>query len=694
MKNFLQKFRKFAGFPFAFLLIMVLFLGAALGTAGSTNSTGDSLELQYTTDSNWSWVVFEVSAPKKVDEDGKETNMNVRLHDVYINLGNIYSEEETATLELQWGSSADSNADNFWRLSKMKTAILHNPNYVPQEGDKTAEPKETETHVYDYTYRWIAPFGVTNLDEDDTYRTLTSSRYFKLVLPKVSSSYQNSNVLVNEIVFVGEVYEDGKGTGELVVLPVTIDSRTSVPAEDKKEGLKRAEALIDAQTLPSFSESSYYQYGEEEEKILMTISEMRMGNRAVANDKYFGDKTYNSLGLDLPCLGTLIFGMSPFGLRFFNVLASFGILVVGFFFVRRLFRGSDKAGLSFAIIYALCSASMSLAHIATSVMLGVFFLLASLSACYRYFVKGMKKPSPKETLPLLLSGICGALAVLVNGAFLIPVAGVAALFVCGAVKQHKKNRLALDEAIAFAEEERAQGIPAVSEDGTEESEGNKKVRKALLKYRYDTTAATGVFACGLILGIFVLSVLLALPVFYAADKIYYGIASPNLFVLAFQLFAAGFKGNAGVSGWNYLYPIFTGTGDRYAVTLGVMNFAATLLGLVGIALAVYFIVVLAKRKAPLREYARFIVPLAGIVISLITAAFAGGAVAFVLLANLFAFALVSGGAEFFKEEGEKQAKAVVVVKSVALALLIACFALLAVFTFSVPLPAAFMTKIF
>lgn len=697
MKNFLRKFRSFAGFPFVFLLIMIVFLGAALGTSGSTASTGDSFELQNSTDSNWSWVVFKITAPKTTDKDGKETAMDVRLHDVYVNLGSVYSNEETARMEMQWGSSA-TKPDDFFRLSKTKTAVLHNPKHVPEEGAAEKKPAASENHVNDYLYRWIAPFGFTDLEETSTYRTLTSAQYYKLVLPNKDAdnkSFQNSNVLVNEIVFIGEVYKDTEGTGEFVVLPVEIDEeRTHIPADKKKEGLERAAALIDAQQMPSFSESAYHQFGDEEEKVLMTLSEMRMGDRYVPNDTYAGDKTYNSLGLDLAYLGTLMFGMSPFGLRFFNVLASFGILVVGFFFVRKLFN-SDKAGLSFAIIYALSGVSMSLAHIASPVMLGVFFLLSSLFACHRYFISGMKKSAAVQTVPLFVSGIAGALAVLVNGAFVIPVAGVVALFVLGAFRQHKKNRAALDEAIAFAEEERAAGIPAVSEDGKTESEGNRRVRHALSKYRYDTAAASGVFACSLILGIFVLSVLLALPVSYAANKIYYGIAdaSPNIFKVAYSLFAAGYKG-PDASGWNYLYPLFTGAGERYAVTLGVMNFAATALGLLGIAFAVYRIVKLVKSKAAPLAYSNVAIPLAGLVLSLVTAAFAGGSVAFVLLANLFAFALVSGGGELFKEEGEKQAKAVFVVKAVALALLVVCFALVAVFTFSVPLPAAFMTKIF
>lgn len=701
MKKFLEKFKKFAGFPFVFLLIMLIFFGVTMGTSGSLESTGESFELQYYTKTNWSYIIFRVSAPKTVDENGREERMSVRLHDVYMNYGKIYSEEETATLELQWGS-ATTPADSFFTLAAMKKAVLFNPDYVPKEGDTpTKETEKNCNYIHDGQYQWLSPFGVGDMPESSSYRSLTSDIYVKLILSDVNSKYQNSNIMINELVFVGEVQDKDGGTGEYVVLPVEIDSRSRLPYDDKREtkadAIERAMAMFDAQYVPTLSSSSFYQYGKDEQKMLATFAEMRMGNVYFPFDTYSGDTTYNSLGLNLTYLGTLIFGTSPFGVRFFNVLASFGILIVGFFFTRRLFAGSDKAGLSFAIIYALAGASISIAHIASPVMMGVFFLLSSLAACYRFYSVGMKKASPRYAMPLLLSGLCGTCAVLVNGVFVIPLLGVVALFIAGVVKQRKLDRVALDEAIALVEEERAAAPQnAAFETNAEavESEGSKKLKKAYTAYRYDTAASVSTFLCCLIFGLFVASMLLVLPVSYAANKIYNGItgASPNLFKVAFNLFSAGFHRDA--SGWNYLYPIFTGTGDRYGMTLGVMNFAASLLGLVGIALAIYRIVVLIKHKVEFKEYMSVLVPCAGLVLSLVTGAFAGGSIAFILLANIFAFILVAGGAELVAMESDRAAKAVFALKIVALVLLLVCFGLLAVFTFSVPLPAWFFKKLF
>ena len=696
MKNFLQKFRKIAGFPFLFLIIMVLFLGVTLGTSGSTSSTGKSLELQYNTSTNWSRVVFKVSAPKKVDENGKETTVSVRLHDAYINIGTIYSGAQTVTLELKRSTNATSSnttdLSDFSMTSGLKRAVFYNSAYVPKEGDEPWEETDSSAnYVRNAEYHWVAPFGVSDLS--DNYNTVSSSVYFLLRHYNLNSE---SNLLINEIVFVGEVLDGKNGTGEYVVLPIEIDSRTYLPYEDKEEGLKAAEALIDAQRMPVMAPSSFYDYGAAEQKMLMTLSEIRMGNNYVPFDWYSGDTTYNSLGLNLTYLGTLIFGTSPFGVRFFNTLASFGILTVGFFFVRRLFHGSDKAGISFAIIYALAGATISIAHLASPVMIGIFFFISSLAACYRYYALGMKKPTPAATMPLLISGLSGACAVLVNGAFVIPVAGVVALFIAGVIKQSKKDRAVLDEAIAFAEAETGKGsAPAKSGEGTEteEPDGKTKLQRAYNAYRYDLASAISVFFFSLVFGIFVLSILFVLPVSYAANKIYNGIAgtSPNLFQVAFKLFAAGFSGDA--SGWNYLYPIFKGAGESFAVTLGIMNFAASLIGLVGIALFIYRVVMLAKNKAPFNSYLSVLIPCAGLVLSLVTASFAGGSVAFVLLANLFAFMLAAGGGEKLAQQGEKQAKAIFIVKIISLVLLALCFGLLAVFTFSIPLPATFMEKL-
>ena len=680
MKNFTQKWRKATGFSFAFFLIALLFLLVGFGTLGSVRSFGKSYELQSknTADAKEPCIVFHITAPKVKDEDGKETDMNVRLSNVYVNLGSVYTAAENAELRIARGySTTGSYTGNL--DAKIKNASRK---AVP---DEKKDDKE-ETVTLDGAFNWVAPFTLT-----DSWKGRPSS------YPYVKLTARNGNVLVNEIIFVGEVFdEDDEGTGKYVVLPAEVDASSVLPSED---ALKQARAVVDKQRMPSFAQSSFFRFGEEEIRTLMTVSEIRRGGQYVAGDVYDGDTAHNSLSLCLATLGTLIFGTSPFGLRFFPMLASFGILVVGYFFVRRLFK-SEKAALIFSVLYALAGLSLSLAHLGAPVILGLFFLLSSLAIVYRYYENGMKKASAVYALPLAGAGILGALSILCNGAFVVPLAGVVALFVAGAVKEHKKGRALLDEAIEAAEAEELALADTGKAEKTEKSESKvetparQNLRKALGDYRYKTSAAAGVFGCSLLVGAFVLSLLLAIPVSYAFVKLYStpSNTSMNLFTVAWKAFSNGFTGSAGAN-YNFFLKTFAGAGSVHAVTIASINPMALLAGLCGVAFAIYRIVTVIKNRLGTGELVRVVVPLTALVLCIVCATFAAGGVVFVLGAYVFAFALVGCGTQTLAATGGKAQKAVKIASIVSLALLIALFGLYAVFTFSIPLPEALLAKI-
>lgn len=677
MKNFTQKWRKATGFSFAFFLIALLFLLVGFGTLGSVRSFGRSYELQSkkTADAKEPCIVFHLTAPKTKNKDGNETDMNVRLSNVYVNLGSVYTTAENAELRIARGySTTGSYTGNL--DAKIKNVSRK---AVP---DEKKDDKE-EAVTTDGAFNWVAPFTLT-----DSWKGRPSS------YPYVKLTARNGNVLINEIVFVAEVYdEDDAGTGKYVVLPAEVDASSVLPSED---ALKQARAVVDSQRMPTFAQTSFFRFGEDEIRTLMTVSEIRRGGLYVAGDVYDGDTAHNSLSLCLATLGTLIFGTSPFGLRFFPMLASFGILVVGYFFVRRLFK-NEKAALIFSVLYALAGLSLSLAHLGAPVILGLFFLLSSLAVVYRYYENGMKKASAVYALPLAGAGILGALAILCNGVFAVPLAGVVALFIAGAVKEHRKGRALLDKAIEAAE---AEELAVAGEEKAEKSENKaetparQNLRKALGDYRYKTSAAAGVFGCSLLVGAFVLSLLLAIPVSYAFIKLYStpSSTSMNLFNVAWKAFSNGFTGSAGAN-YNFFLKIFAGTGSVHAVTIASINPMALLAGLCGVAFAIYRIVTGIKNKLGTDELVRVLVPLIALVLCVVGAAFAAGGTVFVLGAYVFAFVLVGGGAETLAAESGKAQKAVKIASIVSLGLLIALFGLYAVFTFSIPLPEALLAKI-
>lgn len=463
---------------------------------------------------------------------------------------------------------------------------------------------------------------------------------------------------------------------------------------------------VNTPKLPSLAQSSFFRLGGEEVYSMTSVAEMRAGNSFTVNNGtvtgvYHGDTVYNSLGTSILAFGTLMFGMSPFGLRFFPMLAAFGTLVLGFFLVKQLFK-SEKAGFAFALLFALSSYTLALGGLGTPLMIGVFFFMASLSGCYAFYNRGMKSASLRGTAPLILSGLFGAAAICVNGVYVIPMLAVIGLFAAGMVRQQKARRYRLDLAIAEAEAEEAQA-PAQNAEQTEqqaEGSGKAKVAATLSEYRYKNTAAPAVFFAVLIIGTALLSLLFLLPVYFNYVKLYDNPASPtlNIFALMWKAFAGGFTGsNLTSSAWSIFSVLFCGTGDPYAVTAAFVNPIAFVAGIFGIVYAVYRIVVILKNKkfgkeerAALRGA---VIPLAGLVVSLIVASFAKGALAFTLLAYLFAFMLAAECVRRLTElEGNagKTARACCIAGIVLLAV---CFVVFAVFVFSVPLPASFMAKV-
>ncbi|MGN1076908.1 MAG: ArnT family glycosyltransferase, partial [Candidatus Gallimonas sp.] len=369
------KWKQLSRFFRAFLFVALAFLVVGLGTLGTVQSAGKGYELQYQTseDAKTPSLIFHITPPK--DKEGN--NITVRLTQVYLNLGAIYSEEGAVTLTMNRASSATSSS-----FTSSKSATLADATRCElAEGQQDAD-----------LFNWIAPFDASAWSNVN----VTSYPYYKLsVSTSSSSTTKKANVLVNEVVFVGEGYEDGELNGKRYLLPAEIDSHSTLPYDAEKgesvsDAVKKASAVLDSQKMPSTTQSSFFRFGKEEQKILASVTEMRVGSTYVEGDVYYGDETYNALGLDLCALGTLVFGMSPFGLRFFPMLAAFGILLVGYFFVKCLFR-SDKAAFVFAVLFALCGASLSLAHLGTPLTIGLFFLLASLSACHKFYAEGMKK---------------------------------------------------------------------------------------------------------------------------------------------------------------------------------------------------------------------------------------------------------------------------------------------------------------
>ena len=545
---------------------------------------------------------------------------------------------------------------------------------VPSVYTAATEKKEA---IVNAPYNWLT-FDVTDISENGwSLRTYPYYCFFA----------RSSSVCINEVLFVAENNSLSDKERTPILLSAELDDASVIrraEGESKAEALERASAVLDSQHLPSLTSSSFDSFSEEEAYSLMTIREMRAGGSYVTGDTYLADTVYvyNALGTDILALGTLIFGMSPFGLRFFPFLAAFGVLVVGYLFVRDLSK-SERAGFIFAALYALSAAFFAAGHLGTPLMLGVFFFTASVYFCHKFYAKGMKTADLKGASPVILSALFGALAICVNGVWTIPMLGVVALFAAGMVRQKKAKEYYLAKA-----EEAPEPVETAEEESVPALPPKQRVEA---EYRFKDRAAIASFTVVFLVGTLLLSLLAVIPAYLPYVRVFGDPAAPmGVFAVAWKLFAGGFAGANATSyaqSWA-LHTIFAGTGELYAVT--VAGAFTAIVAVVACIVALVWFLVLNKgiEKPALRA---LVIAAAGLVLSLVCSFFGGGAFGFSLAALVFLFALGGFAGDKVLAEGGKAAKAVM---WVLLALLILSFVLLIPFTFSVPLPAGLQTALF
>lgn len=653
-----------------FLILALAFLVIGLGTIGSVASFGDSYEV--TKDEE---LIIHVAMPDNVPEGMTASKLYVKR--IYLNVGTVYAPAgSTAEVRIARGTSATGS------FGSTRTVTLPAVYETVEEG-------KTATALSGALYNWTVLDLTTNTSSSNGWRVSTYN-YYRLTTNKAS-------VRINEIVFAAETESGSDGA---VYLLKTDLSDASVLArsdgEKLSDALKKAGAVIDRQALPSMSQSTFFHFTEEEVYTLMTISEMRAGSHYLDGDTYHIDTVYGSLGTDLIALSTLIFGTSPFALRLLPFLASFGILLVGFFLLKRL-TGSERAGLVFAVLYVLSAAFFVVGHLGTPLTIGLFFLILSLDLCHKFYAEGLKRTGFVASLPVLGSALFSALAICVNGALIIPVVGIVGLFVAGMIRQQKAKAYYLDKAL---EEATAEGV---EEDGiaSDQEQGKEKVAAVLREYSLKNNVAI-LYAAILVIGTCLLLLLSALPMYYTYVKAFDTPASPKMSILAYiwYAFAGGFTATniTAVSANPWIYTLFAGSGETYAVTATgyLLSGFAVLAGIFGLVFSIVCLILNFKNKTEGKiahtQNRTAIVLLAGFVLTAICS-FLGNALLATAGAMFFLFALAGFGTDTVLQS-EKLSGAAKILTKVWLALLIVGFVLLLAVTFSIPLPKNFMDLLF
>ena len=653
----------------AFLILALAFLVIGLGTLGSVMSTGDSFVLtaKQDADEKEPSLMFHVMMPDGLGEDVSEYDLYVKK--VIVNVGAVYAPVgEDTDIRIGRGSSAD---------------LIYNLTYpltVPSVYTPADEANEEEGS-FNGPYNW-AVFDVTSITEDG-WRLHDYAYYF--------FAARTSSVRINEVVFIAENNSLPEEQRAPILLDAELDDASIIrraEGETQEEALERASAVLDSQYIPNLSQSSFNRLSEEEAYSMMTIAEMRAGGSYVTGDTYLADTVYNALGNDILALGTLIFGMSLFGLRFFPFLAAFGVLVLGYLLVKELAR-SERAGFIFAVLYALSSVFLAAGHFGTPLMLGVFFFTASVYFGYKFYARGMQSASLKGAAPVVLSALFAALAVCVNGVWVIPSACVIVLFGFGMARQKKAKQYYLQKA-AQAPSEFIQ-----LEDGSEyEVTAEERMARVAAEYRRKDRIAIASFITVFLVGTLLVSLLAVIPAYLPYVRVLGDPAAPmGVFEVVWRLFIGGFAG-ANVTSYAQswaLHTLFKGTGELFAVTI-----AGALTGIAAVAASIVALVwCLAKKEKDERAgkvtFRALIVSAVGLVLTLVCSFFGGGSFAFLLMALVFLFVMGAAAANRVLISGGKAAKTAM---WVFVALLVAVFVLLIPFTVSIPLPAGLQTALF
>lgn len=684
-----KKQQKLSIFYRVTLLVALVFLVFGLAFLGSFRSTGKAYELvaKGETDAETPAVIFHLTNSTKETEDGGTETTRLRVAAVYVNVGAVYQTAgQSGVLQLDWASTSSSSFNSTTRRAKL---AVENFFTAPPAEEEDAEDEEEAPLKSVKLFSWGA------FEPEDDSWTVSSQPYVRLIATEC-------NLLVNEVVFVGEeLDENSNGTGKLRVIPTEVYDAIPLGNEGGEEAEEAARAMLDRQShIPNAGGYRFYDYSAGERIALVSIAEMREGSKYGAENVYAGERVYGAFGIDLLALGTSIFGMSPFGLRFFPMLAAFGALLAGVALVRRV-SGSDVAGLVFAVLFALSGFTLAYGGLGTPLMFGVFFLLLSFERCHRFYAQGMKRAHILSCVPLIIAGLSAACAVCVHGAFVLPALGVALLFAAGMVRQERVRRHYLDKAIAYAE-----SLPeGEGEEALERVSAEQKAADVAAEYRTKRAAACASFAAGFFIGVVAVALLSMLPAYFLYVKLYDDPASPvhSIFYFMWKSFAGGFAGvNAGGAQgnpWNIFAVLARADGTAYSAVWGAfLNPVCLVAALFAVGYCVRNIVCILRSQAwgkAERKLAReTAVLLGGALFCVIAALAAHASAAFVVLFYLFLFALAACGAHTFASAEGKTGRIARIVLWSALGCAVVMFALYFVFLTGLPVQALLITGIF
>lgn len=420
-----------------------------------------------------------------------------QLEEIYVNVGSVYTEagkDFTLTFSRCRGSSGSS----FTTSSLGKVTFS---NIIPSEDSVGTN------------YNWVKAVDLTG-------KMFTTS--YNLIRIQVSEE-----MFLNEVVFVNEsgkvipaytAESEVKGFFSETVWPSFRDYFHSNSALTDLGSLGDPAALVDAQDNFRTGGTVYTNYTQDEMYTLLQLDNLRMKG-LTTEGTFFADTDFGPLSVLFPALGTLIFGVCPFGLRIFSVLFTAALVAVSYLLGKSLFKSRGFAFL-FACFAAFGGLALTVGRLGVAYSLIALLLVSSLYFLFRYFEEGISEERPlRSAANVLYAGLLFALAVAADPKSLFALIVPVALFAAGWVRQRREQKRALSVLRAQLLERNA------SEQSEEAMQANIEefdARESTLRAGYGY--ANRVVWVFFLVSFFVASVLFvllsALPSYYIYLKLY------------------------------------------------------------------------------------------------------------------------------------------------------------------------------
>ena len=424
---------RFTKFGIAAACLVLVFLIAGACTIGGFSSPGSAYYLPAE-----QYIVYYLDFQE--DENGDTAS----LASVYVNVGAVYTDiGDTFTLEFRHGNASGSYTNGKFSSAGMGKITLANIYQAPADTEGEEASAADTAAALGTNYGWVKAFDYT---EDPV-------SYSSYRLVRVAAS---CDMLLYGISFVdtqGEVIPaytaeaDVRGFFGSSYWPSYRDLFRANDRSSAYGALGDPAALTDG----AAGDTAYSQFTQEEKYTLLQMDNIRLGS-IVAGGTYNASTDFGPLAALLPMLGTLVFGVCPFGLRIVPLLCTAGLIAVLYFFGKELFRRPGWGFLT-AALTAFGGLALTVGRLGLAYAPIALCVVAAYWCMFRFFRRGVSAAKPAAgACSVLASGLCFALAMALDPKCIFALLGLAGLFAAGMVRQKRKDAAALAKVRAAAAE--------------------------------------------------------------------------------------------------------------------------------------------------------------------------------------------------------------------------------------------------